>query len=868
MGFFDFLKSKKSGFDSMFKGPEAAFAAKFIMLSMELAQLERHAANLKLMGRADEAKRRITEFMVEYVKFGRKRYASQRDISLICYHIAYKLLPELVYKSESTFEHLKSLGVPLPIYLALCGSLEQKTILDPKPLSKFTVSGGQIDPSVDYLLITFPPPPFISRQAMDAAKANLMSGHMDQMGHAIPILAPHFACATFSNEGDKAVYVLGQMKEGGSNLRMVTADGANHNLDLGLGCNIEPEAFLTKIRDHLYLPPLPELSEERDREWRDYLAEKFPESFSEEDDEVESDTIENADSCSETEAASQIEIAKPLIVESRALMKHEEGLGIADTDSLNAFCPRFGITFETPLGIRFCGIEHGDFTMGSPSDEIGRSEDEDQESVRISQSFWIADTPITNRQWSMAAKYWPSAMPDNPSQGKEPDCPVDQLNWQDAAHICDVLTHLGHAQGWLPNSWRCAMPTEAQWEYACRAGTKTSLNNGKDLTVEDGRCPHLDEVAWYSANSSGGKVHPVRLKEPNSWGLFDMHGNVSEWCLDWYGSSLWGGIDPSGPRYGEYHVKRGGSSYLKATFTTCSCRCHPIPSDDCHGVGLRIVVIPKHRTDDAPNIICDPSKGDWLELPFGIRMRRIMLNSFDWQCFQPKRTSYEPPIGLAADKFYIAETQCMQSQWEAIMGNNPSIFKGATLPVHNVSWYDAVFFCERMTFKAQNEGWIPDGWVFTLPTEREWEFACRAGTMTELNNGGDAKPGWHLSQVAWHQTNSYSSPHAVAAKDPNNWGLYDMHGNVSEWCLNWYADTSAAESVFKRSQIAEPDIVQARSKIPFPFGRILHTVERITRGGSFQSSPAECASDYQSYEGANTGYPRNGFRVVLRMLDD
>jgi len=153
MGFFDFLKPKKSGFDNMFKSPEAANNARFLLLRTELEQLDRQAANLKLLGRADEAKRRITDFMVEYVKFGRKRYASLRDISLICYHIAYKLLPDLVYKPETTFEHLKSMGVPLPVYLALRGSLDQETILDHKPISKFTVSGGQIDSSVDSVYV-------------------------------------------------------------------------------------------------------------------------------------------------------------------------------------------------------------------------------------------------------------------------------------------------------------------------------------------------------------------------------------------------------------------------------------------------------------------------------------------------------------------------------------------------------------------------------------------------------------------------------------------------------------------------------------------------------------------------------------------
>jgi hypothetical protein len=520
------------------------------MLSMKLEQLERHAANLKLLGRADEAKRRITEFMVEYVKFGRKRYASPRDISLICYHIAYKLLPELVYKSESTFEHLKSLGVPLPIYLALRGSLEQKMILDQKPLSNFTVSGGQIDSSMDYILITFPPPPFISRQAMDAAKAKLMSGHMDQIGHAIPILAPHFACATFSNEGDKAVYVLGQMEEGGSNLRMVTADGANHNLDLGLGCGIEPEAFLAKIRDHLNPPPQPELTEEETAaRWyklKELLGEEYPDCF-----------IEFGG------------LNKPGTGEKTSFQDQFERL-----DQIT-----FGSVLEFGTMKNFCGIEPGNFIMGSPENEVGRLDDENQRPVVISDGFWMSETPCTQGQFREVMGHLPESC-------QSPDSPVTCISWDHAMLFCQVLT--GQARiGGLPSNWHFTLPTEAQWEYCCRAGTTTALYNGRNLTSETGIDLALDPIAIYGGNQKHAKFIS-KQKIPNLWGLYDMLGLVSEWCSDLYDGELIEEVAIESELIGGFRIYRGGSSGGDPWQCRSATRLFLDPT--CSALGFRVIL--------------------------------------------------------------------------------------------------------------------------------------------------------------------------------------------------------------------------------------------------------------------------------------
>jgi formylglycine-generating enzyme required for sulfatase activity len=113
--------------------------------------------------------------------------------------------------------------------------------------------------------------------------------------------------------------------------------------------------------------------------------------------------------------------------------------------------------------------------------------------------------------------------------------PIQRIEWREARDWCAELTRRHHVDGGLPPNWEFTLPMECQWEYACRAGTTTPLNNGKGISAgnEENECEHLDEIAWYH-NNSGGQAHPVGLKKPNAWGLHDMHGNVQEWCDDLY----------------------------------------------------------------------------------------------------------------------------------------------------------------------------------------------------------------------------------------------------------------------------------------------------------------------------------------------
>lgn len=192
----------------------------------------------------------------------------------------------------------------------------------------------------------------------------------------------------------------------------------------------------------------------------------------------------------------------------------------------------------------------GKFMMGSPDSELGRYDSETQHEVTLTQGFWILETEVTQGMWE-------SVTGSNPSRFKGNKFPVENVSRNDCQDFIEMLNGLSEA---VPVGLKFSLPTEAQWEYACRAGTTTSLNNETAVTVEKGKCNNLDEVCWYDANSKS-KTHEVGLKKENNWGLYDMHGNVWEWCLDWYDKRYASGsaIDPTGSGSGTQRVYRGGS---------------------------------------------------------------------------------------------------------------------------------------------------------------------------------------------------------------------------------------------------------------------------------------------------------------------
>ncbi|MBR6460200.1 MAG: formylglycine-generating enzyme family protein, partial [Verrucomicrobia bacterium] len=193
-----------------------------------------------------------------------------------------------------------------------------------------------------------------------------------------------------------------------------------------------------------------------------------------------------------------------------------------------------------------------------------------------------------------------AVMKVNPSKFIGADLPVECVSWNDAKEFCKKLTEIEKAAGRLPTGYEYTLPTEAQWEYACRAGTTTALNSGKNLS-DKYECPEMDEEGWYGFNSgyydsdgnttSNGKTFPVGQKQPNAWGLYDMHGNVYEWCLDWFGDYPTSSVtDPKGPSTGSYRVIRGGSWDVYAFGCRSALRYDSYPSDYSYFYGFRVAL--------------------------------------------------------------------------------------------------------------------------------------------------------------------------------------------------------------------------------------------------------------------------------------
>ena len=195
----------------------------------------------------------------------------------------------------------------------------------------------------------------------------------------------------------------------------------------------------------------------------------------------------------------------------------------------------------------------GMFTMGSPAGKLGHRDNEIQHEVMLTRSFLMGKFPVTQELYEAVTGA-------NPSEFKGARKPVECVFWEEADDFCTRLNRL--LDGQLPAGYRFALPTEAQWEHACRAGGSGSVGRTArgdlDVTSEEGECPNLDAVAWYDSNSGDG-THEVGQKEPNVWGLYDMHGNVWEWCRDWYEDDYAG--DPEflqGQETGAFRVRRGG----------------------------------------------------------------------------------------------------------------------------------------------------------------------------------------------------------------------------------------------------------------------------------------------------------------------
>ena len=207
----------------------------------------------------------------------------------------------------------------------------------------------------------------------------------------------------------------------------------------------------------------------------------------------------------------------------------------------------------------------------------------------------------------------------------------------------------------------------------------------------------------------------------------------------------------------------------------------------------------------------------------GTRMRLIQPGEFVMgdKSWGPSKPLHRVRI---TKPFFLGVYQVTQREWEKVMGSNPSNFKGEDLPVESVSWEDCQVFIKKLAA-------LEPGVKYRLPTEAEWEYACRAGSTGNFCFGDDEA---RLGEYAWYSGNSDNKTHPVGEKKPNAWGLYDIHGNVWEWCWNWW-DDKYYERCAKQGVVADPSGPETGSS-------------RLYRGGSWDYDAVDCGSGYRYWD--------------------
>lgn len=250
--------------------------------------------------------------------------------------------------------------------------------------------------------------------------------------------------------------------------------------------------------------------------------------------------------------------------------------------------------------IKLCWCPAGQFTMGSPATEPERRPGEDQVQVTLGRGFWMGKYEVTQGQWSRIVGEFPGKY----TAGEGAEFPVYDINYRAMEQFCQKLTQASHEPGDLPKSWEFRLPTEAQWEYACRAGTKTATSFGDSLTSTQANF----QGKPYNGAGLGpslGQTAKVGSYPANPWGFHDMHGNVFEWCRDWYHATLPGGADPDlywakatalKNRTGDYsRVRRGGCYADEGWPCRSAFRLRFEPDRHHDHIGFRIVAVQPNK---------------------------------------------------------------------------------------------------------------------------------------------------------------------------------------------------------------------------------------------------------------------------------
>jgi formylglycine-generating enzyme required for sulfatase activity/tRNA A-37 threonylcarbamoyl transferase component Bud32 len=619
--------------------------------------------------------------------------------------------------------------------------------------------------------------------------------------------------------------------------------------------------------------------------------------------------------------------------------------------------PKVGEVFTLPLGsnvtMELMGIPPGEFMLGSTKEEqawaitngaqekLVKCEGEVPRKATIKQGFWLGRTEVTVGQWKQFAKetgyvtdgekkgesFVPAGVgkPWVPKRGvswRNPDFgfeiqdnhPVSCISWNDARAFCEWLTERERQAGRLAQSCAVRLPTEAEWEYACRAGTQTKFWWGESR--EDGK----GRLNWSGKEDGFEFVAPgssYGVRGRNRFGLADMLGNVWEWCLDEHDAThahedLWTG-NPGA------RVLRGGAFHYGPPHCRCANRHCYHPSTSFSSLGFRVTVgmdvsgartsrpstssavAPKESGILAPaetrvaTLTTTPNVGEVFTLPLGSNVTmelmgippgEFMLGSTKeertWAVSNGAKEEKVKNEGEAPRKttikqgFWMSRTEITSGQWKHFVKETGYITDGEKKggayvyqgpgklfaqmrnkgwrdpnfgsepkdnhPVCCLSWNDTVAFCLWLTECGRKARQLPYNCVVRLPTEAEWEYACRSGSQSkfwwgESREDGRGRSNFLGKEDGFEETAPVDS---FGARGRNRFGLVDMLGNLWEWCLDEYDVTQAHEDLWKGN-----------------------ADYRVLRGGSFMLGHHynRCASRREDYPSGSSS--QSGFRVAV-----
>ncbi|MDD5059282.1 MAG: SUMF1/EgtB/PvdO family nonheme iron enzyme [Sideroxydans sp.] len=414
-------------------------------------------------------------------------------------------------------------------------------------------------------------------------------------------------------------------------------------------------------------------------------------------------------------------------------------------------------------------IPAGSFNMGTAA---GRDAEAPVHQVTFAKPFAMGKIEITQAQWQSVMGNLP-----NENQNCGDNCPVGNISWNEAQEFIQKLN--------AKTGKQYRLPSEAEWEYACRAGGQQEYCGSGDV----------GDVGWYESNS-GDTPHPAAQKAANAFGLYDMSGSLWEYVEDTYHDS-YSGAPTDGTAWtgdGAERVIRSGSWNASASFERAAYRMGYSPKLQFKTMGMRVaqalsgaaaIAIPAPVPPQVSAAITSGSVfKDCADCP---EMVLVPAGSFDMGSRQNETERYDSESPLhrvtIGNAFALGKTEVTQGQWKAVMGDNPSGFTscGDNCPVEKVGWNDAKEFVRKLSAKT--------GQQYRLPSEAEWEYACRAGGQQKYC-GSDTQ-----RDVAWYGDNSPRRTSPVAQKQANAFGLYDMSGNVWEWVEDsMHADYNGAPS--------------------------------------------------------------------------